>query len=723
MDKGKAMKKLFLFLAGLVVAVIIAITALVLLVNPNQFKPLIVKQAKQQTGLDLVIDGDISWQFFPSLGFELGKTELKNPQGFSEPNLFKVESVGVDVSVMPLLSHKLQIGNVTLDGAEFYLETLKDGHKNIDALTKAQDAQTNTQSSEQSSDAKAPASTDANAEPTESKQAWTIELAGVTINNAMLDINDKQAGSHTKLYDLALNLSEFAFDTWTNASFAAKGQINQQSFAAKGEAGFKLAPGFSQYELRNINLDASYQDPSNQIDSAKFELESFAFDQSNALNYSIKGKAADMTLDLSGKGSVEVDSDMTLAQLKSFSLSGKVNGESLPQSPLNIDMASNIRFDLKQNQLSVELEKLAANDIELDGQANVTLGDIPKIRFGLHSANIDLDALLGSGSSSKTDAQPAQSKATSSTASSSPSSSASAPQEPDLSALKTLDLQGEISIDKFKASGAKLQNVAAKFAVNKGIAKLSSFSANLYQGSVNASATLNANNRPATYTVSKQIKGVQIQPLLVDVADNDILEGTGNITANLKGKGLLVDEIQKNLDGKIDIAFNDGAVHGINVAQLIRKNYAKIKGKSIDDKEGVQKTDFSAVTATLNLAQGIVSTNNLSMQSPLLRVHGEGSANTLNQTLDFLIDTSIVGTLEGQGGKDIDDLKDLTIPINISGPWAKLKYKLVFDDVLKQKANKEIDRGLKKLDEKLGDKIKDEKTKDAVNNLLKGLFN
>ena len=716
------MKKLFLFLAGLVVAVIIAITALVLLVNPNQFKPLIIKQAKQQTGLDLVIDGDISWQFFPSLGFELGKTELKNPQGFSEPNLFKVETVGIDISVMPLLSHKLEIGNVTLDGAEFYLETLKDGRKNIDALTKAQDAQTNTQTSEQSSDAKAPASTDTNAEPTESKQAWTIELAGVTINNAMLDINDKQAGSHTKLYDLALNLSEFAFDTWTNANFAAKGQINQQSFAAQGEAGFKLSPGFRQYELRNIHLDASYQDPSNQIDSAKFELESFAFDQANALNYSIKGKAADMTLDLSGQGSVEVDSDMTLAQLKSLSLTGKVEGESLPQSPLNIDMASNIRFDLKQNQLSVELEKLAANDTELDGQANVTLGDIPKIRFDLHSANIDVDALLGSGketaSQTTTQTQANQSKATTSTA-----SNASAPQEPDLSALKTLDLQGAITIDKFKASGAKLQNVVAKFAVSKGIAKLNSFSANLYQGSVNASATLNANNSPATYSVSKQVKGVQIQPLLVDVADNDILEGTGNIIANLKGKGLLANEIQKNLEGKVDIAFNDGAVHGINVAQMIRKNYAKIKGKSIDDKEGVQKTDFSSVTTTLNLAQGVVSTNNLSMQSPLLRIHGEGSANTLNQTLDFLIDTSIVGTLEGQGGKDIDDLKDITIPINISGPWAKPKYKLVFDDVLKQKANKEIDRGLKKLDEKLGDKIKDEKTKDAVNNLLKGLFN
>ena len=77
-----------------------------------------------------------------------------------------------------------------------------------------------------------------------------------------------------------------------------------------------------------------------------------------------------------------------------------------------------------------------------------------------------------------------------------------------------------------------------------------------------------------------------------------------------------------------------------------------------------------------------------------------------------MLRTSIVGSLSGQGGKDIDELRDITIPINISGKWADPKLKLVFDEVLKQKAQKEIDRGLKKLDEKLGDKIKDEKTKD-----------
>lgn len=202
-----------------------------------------------------------------------------------------------------------------------------------------------------------------------------------------------------------------------------------------------------------------------------------------------------------------------------------------------------------------------------------------------------------------------------------------------------------------------------------------------------------------------------------------MLEGTGNIDVDVKGSSLTPTGIKKNLVGTIVINFEDGAVNGINVAQLIRENYAKIKGEKLEGGDEVQKTDFSAMKATLKLNKGNVSTNDLHMQSPLLRIRGNGSANYLNETVDFTVSTSIVGSLKGQGGKDIDELKDVTIPINISGPWAQPKFKLIFDDVLKQKAEKEIDRGLKKLDEKLGEKIKDEKTKEAVNSLIKGLFN
>ncbi|MBU2895503.1 AsmA family protein [Vibrio hepatarius] len=717
------MKKLFLLIAIPIIVLLGGIVALILFVNPNQFKPLIVEQTEKQTGLELVIEGDISWKFFPSLGFELGKTELRNPQGFSKPNLFKVDTVGIDVSVSPLFSQQLEIGNITLDGAEFYLETLKDGRKNIDVLTKAQ-----TDPSEQPSLDSAANDSTVESSPTGSSEKpasdWAINLAGVTVSNAAIEIQDKQAGSYTKLYDVSLNLSEFAVDTWTKAEFSVKGENNQQKFNAQGSAEFKLAKGFSDYSLRNIELNAGFSDPANQFDSIKLGLETFDFDTVNALTYHLVGRAADLDIDMKGGGSLTIDKAISKVTMDKLTLDATFKGKALPQSPMKVDMASDLSFDLTHSHLSFVLEKLTANALAFDGKANVTLGDIAKVRFSLHSPDIDLDEFLGlnaANSGEATTQKPNQSET------SSQKESGKVVQqkevEPDLSALKTLDVKGDITIDKFKASNARMENVKTRFLVNRGVAELTSFSSNLYQGSITASAKLDARKSPASYTVKKRIKGVQVQPLLSDVANNDKLEGTGNIDVDVKGRSLTPTGIQKNLVGTVVINFTDGAVNGINVAQLIRENYAKFKGQKVESSNQAEKTDFSAMKATLKLNKGVVSTDDLSMQSPLLRILGKGKANYIAQTVDFTVSTSIVGSLEGQGGKNIDELKDVTIPINISGSWAKPKFKLVFDDVLKQKVEKEVDRGLKKLDEKLGDKIKDQKTKDAVNSLIKGLFN
>lgn len=704
------MKKIALVLAIPIVALIAVVLALVLLVNPNQFKPLIVEQAKQQTGLELVIEGDIDWQFFPSIGFTLGKTELKNPQGFNQPNLFKVDQVGIDVSVMPLFSQQLEIGNVALDGAEFYIETRKDGVKNIDALSQSQqptDAEIHTPDSEPTNDVAA-----SEASP------WTISLAGVAINNALLDIQDNKAGTHTKLYDVSLTLTEFALDAWSKADFAMKGETNQQKLTAQGTAELKLATGFTDYALRNISFDASYSDAENQLDSASIELATFVFDQPNALKYAVQGKAADLAIDFKGSAQLTVNKAISKVTMQKLVLNANLEGSSLPQTPMKVDMVSDLSFDLNKSHLSFVLGKLTANALQFDGKLDVTLADIPKIVFKLHSPNIDLDEFLGLTSKGDQQAKQGDSSNTG-TESTAPENE----QEPDLSALKGLDLTGAITIDKFKVNNAKLQNVDAKFSVNRGLVKLTSFSSNLYDGSIKVTATLDARKSPATYSAKKYIKGVKVQPLLIDVVQNDKLEGTGNIDVDVTGRSLAPTAMKKNLAGTIKINFADGAVNGINVAQLIRENYAKFKGQSVEEQDSVKKTDFSAMTATLVLKNGVVTTNNLHAQSPLLRVRGEGSANYINETADFTISTSIVGSLEGQGGKDINELKDITIPVNISGQWSDPKFKLVFDDVLKQKAEKEIDRGLKKLDEKLGDKIKDEKTKEAVNSLIKGLFN
>lgn len=706
------MKKLLLLIVAVIVVIVGAATALVLFVNPNQFKPLIVEQVKKQTGLDLVIEGDIGWQFFPSIGFDIGRTELKNPQGFTSPNMFKVDSVGVDVSVMPLFDKQLQIGNVQLDGAEINLETLKDGRSNLDSLVKAQTEEVSTAEETAGS-----SQNSASSQPATDAQKWSINLAGVTINNARLDIEDKKAATSTKLYDVQLNVSEFAAEQWTAVSFAAKGSNNQQQFAASGSADVKLSGDFKQYALRNIEVDASFSDPTNNIESAKLTLETFEFDKTNAMSFSVTGKAADMDIDAKGSAALIVNKAVSNLAVNDFNLESTLNGNALPQSPMTVTMQSDIAFDVNNKTLSLVLAKLTANALQFDGDLNVALAEIPTVRFSLHSPNIDVDEFLG--------LEAAQSSGSSDAASSSEQTTTAGNEspakdvEPDLSALQTLDVAGNVTIDKFKASNARMQDVKADIVINRGLVTLKTFTANLYQGSVSASAQLDGRKTPATYTIKKSIKGVKVQPLLADVTGNDQLEGTGNIDVNAQGKSLTPDGIQKNLVGTAVVRFDDGAVNGINIAHMLRTNYAKVTGGDVTKADQVKKTDFTAMTATLNIDKGNVSTNDLNMQSPALRIRGQGKANYLDQTVDFTISTSVVGSLKGQGGKDIDELKDVTVPINVSGSWADPKYKLVFDDVLKQKAKKEVDRGI----EKLSDKIKDEDTKKAVDGLLKGLFN
>ncbi|WP_438879533.1 hypothetical protein, partial [Bacillus cereus group sp. Bce015] len=76
-------------------------------------------------------------------------------------------------------------------------------------------------------------------------------------------------------------------------------------------------------------------------------------------------------------------------------LNSTLQGAALPQSPLQVEMASRIVFDVTNSTLDVALDRLMANAIALSGQANIHLADIPKIRFQLHSPAIDLDEFLG----------------------------------------------------------------------------------------------------------------------------------------------------------------------------------------------------------------------------------------------------------------------------------------------------------------------------------------
>ena len=105
------------------------------------------------------------------------------------------------------------------------------------------------------------------------------------------------------------------------------------------------------------------------------------------------------------------------------------------------------------------------------------------------------------------------------------------------------------------------------------------------------------------------------------------------------------------------------------VCDNIRISRARIfKGEPYQ--EEVQRTDFSALTADFILSQGRATSDNIAMQSPLLRIQGRGTTHLQEETLDFGFQTSVVGSLKGQGGEDLSELKNLTLPLTIRGTWS-----------------------------------------------------
>ncbi|MCP6756870.1 AsmA-like C-terminal region-containing protein, partial [Klebsiella pneumoniae] len=79
--------------------------------------------------------------------------------------------------------------------------------------------------------------------------------------------------------------------------------------------------------------------------------------------------------------------------------------------------------------------------------------------------------------------------------------------------------------------------------------------------------------------------------------------------------------------GSAEFRFTDGAVRGINIAQMVRK-LGKGTLSGWDD-QPEQKTDFSELTATFTIADGLAETHDLKLVSPALRVSGAGEADIL----------------------------------------------------------------------------------------------
>ena len=246
----------------------------------------------------------------------------------------------------------------------------------------------------------------------------------------------------------------------------------------------------------------------------------------------------------------------------------------------------------------------------------------------------------------------------------------------DLSGLKAAnaDLTLSVGAIQFRKIQIGKGTVAALLKDGKLTATLAELA--LYGGAGQGRVTLDGSGAVPGVDAAMRLAGVQVEPLLKDAAGFERLSGTGATELSVAGRGKSQKAIVESLSGKGGLDFRDGAIKGLNLAAMLR-NVGSAFGEP-----GAQKTDFSELTGSYVIQNGLLTNKDLQMKSPLLRIEGAGSANLPPRTLDYKVTPKAVASLEGQGGRQ--DLAGVMVPVLIQGPWDDLSYKPDLAGLVKQ---------------------------------------
>jgi AsmA protein len=120
-----------------------------------------------------------------------------------------------------------------------------------------------------------------------------------------------------------------------------------------------------------------------------------------------------------------------------------------------------------------------------------------------------------------------------------------------------------------------------------------------------------------------------------------------------------------------------------------------------------EKTDFSELSGSFRIANGVARNDDLSVKSPLLRVGGAGDVDLGAERLDYLAKVTVVSTLQGQGGPELQSLKGLTVPVRLSGPFTAIGWHIDFAGLAKEAAKEKIEEKKSEIKEKARKKLEE----------------
>ncbi len=652
----RAVKILAIAVGGLIALVVVGLLAVWLLVNPNNYKGLIANKVKESTGRDLLLKGDIHLSVFPWIALQLGPASLGNPPGFDAEPFLAFNRASVRVKLFPLLDKRLESDRLEIDGLDLRLRRNAQGTGNWENFGQ----------------------TEKPAAPSGEKETGSLEeLAGIRITNSRVSYQD------LVVENITLETGAFGAHGVTPVSLTldANRGVPKESVTLTAKFGVSANADTKDLALTAVNLSGEVSQPGIdrpahwEITAATIEangtaqtlaVPAFAASYSSA-HVSGKLQATKIIDDLSATGSV------TLAPLVLREFAPRL-GSVLPKTTDPRALASlSASGDFSYDAAGIKLEQLQAqlDDTHVKGNLAVA-GAAHAMKFEFAVDQINVDRYLNPD---KTPPPPAMAMSAKPSAASQPAAS------------KLPDLNGTLSVGSLHFSPLDFANVRLTLASKDNVVHLFPALAQIDGGSYSGDVTLDNTGVAPALSIDEHLSGVDMARLAAATTYKGRISGRGNVNVKATARGAALDAVLQTLNGHLDLNLADGALEGVDLGYELGRAQALLKQEAGPTRSNPARTKFDAFKMSAEIVNGVATTKDLTISSPILRITGQGNANLVNKGIDF----SMLASLMKSPGASAAD-----IPVKVTGTYvdptirpdvqalAKGQVKQKLQDVLKK---------------------------------------
>ena len=269
----------------------------------------------------------------------------------------------------------------------------------------------------------------------------------------------------------------------------------------------------------------------------------------------------------------------------------------------------------------------------------------------------------------------------------------------DLKALSTTDLDMRLSAAKVTVGPSKLGRTAFGANLRNGVLALSVGEAQMYGGIVRGSVGIARADAVADVKAELQFADVDLQSCANELFGVSSISGRGNLNVSLTASGSSPFGLAQSLDGSATLQGRDGSISGFNVEQLLKRLERSPLSRGGNFRSG--STPYDSLTVAVRFSDGVATAEDIRVESPTARITMTGTASVPTREYDFKGVASLLSS--GNGGNGFE------LPFVVQGPW---EDPLIFPDPesLIRRAPAAAP---------LLDAVKDRKTRDAINSVLK----